>query len=311
MQAHFVKLSPGEASLLAFERTGRSFPFYWHYHPEFEMTLIVDSQGQRLVGDNMADYGPGDLVLLGPNLPHTWRSQHNSGASGKLHRAVVIQFGADFLGKAFFGLPEFSAIRDLFQRSEMGLDFGPTNAGKQAAVQIIRLPNLDGTRRILSLLDILLHLAVEQNAQRICDSVPRLSFSVKERRRIDAMCNYLGQHFSGPLDYKDLSRKVQMEQASLCRFFKRVTGRTITTYVNELRIGEATRLLMETDESTLEIAMQAGFGNYSNFLRQFQRIKRVTPSAFRRQLKAPTTSAPGETVVRGPVDDYSRQLTKC
>ena len=121
MRAHFEKVSSGAASLLAFERVDLEFPFYWHYHPEFELTLIVDSHGQRLVGDGIADYGPGDLVLLGPNLPHSWRSGPVHLSTESCHRAVVVQFREDFLGKPFFQLDEMETI--VSSGTKLNLDY--------------------------------------------------------------------------------------------------------------------------------------------------------------------------------------------
>src|ERR1700743_3417034 len=98
MRAQFEKVTFGEASFLVFERVDQEFPMYWHYHPEFQLTLMVDSQGQRLVGDGVADYGPGDLVLLGPNLPHTWCPTRPERKAAKRGRCLVMQFRQDFLG---------------------------------------------------------------------------------------------------------------------------------------------------------------------------------------------------------------------
>src|ERR1700680_4798200 len=102
MRAHFEKLIPGRESFLTYERRDSEFPFYWHYHPEFELTLILESSGQRLVGDGIDDYGPGDLVLLGPNLPHSWLSGPVKSRIRRIHPALVFQFREDFLGNQFF-----------------------------------------------------------------------------------------------------------------------------------------------------------------------------------------------------------------
>ena len=100
VKPYFEKVASGPSSFRAFERNDPEFPFYWHYHPEYELTLITESQGQRLVGDGIADYGPGDLVLIGPNVPHSWRSGPVKSSAAETHRAVVVQFRYDFLGGA-------------------------------------------------------------------------------------------------------------------------------------------------------------------------------------------------------------------
>src|SRR6266851_5254790 len=115
MLAHFEKLPGGTAPFSAFARVAAQFPFFWHYHPEYELTLILESKGQRLVGDGIADYGPGDLVLLGPNVPHSWRSGPMRSEAGSTHRAVVLHFRYTFLGEHFFKLKEMESVARLLR----------------------------------------------------------------------------------------------------------------------------------------------------------------------------------------------------
>lgn len=286
MKAHFEKVTPGSASLLAFERVDFEFPFYWHYHPEFELTLIVDSQGQRLVGDGIGDYGPGDLVLLGANLPHSYRSGPVKTAEPKCHRAVVIQFREDCLGPEFFKLPEMQPILRLLQRSACGLSFSHTVAGQAAAAKMMKFLSCSPAQRIVELLEILVLLASEPNPAALSTDRVRPMCRVEDQQRIDAICAHLSEHFDEEINYARLADKLYMDQASLCRFFKRATGRTMTAYVNELRVGAAAQLLTTTDLSVLEIGFQVGFGNYSNFNRQFKRIKGFGPRTLRQEFRS-------------------------
>jgi AraC-like DNA-binding protein len=283
MRAHFEKVSSGAASLLAFERVDLEFPFYWHYHPEFELTLIVDSHGQRLVGDGIADYGPGDLVLLGPNLPHSWRSGPVHLSTESCHRAVVVQFREDFLGKPFFQLDEMETIVRLLKRSASGLAFGHAANARALAQKIVEFPRLTPARRIIRLLDVLLDLAEESHAKVLSTDRVRPMCRVEDQQRIEQICTYLNERFEEEVNYLEIARRVHMDQASLCRFFKRATGRTMTAYVNEMRVGAAAQLLTDTDLSILEIGFKVGFGNYSNFNRQFKRIKGYGPRTLRQQ----------------------------
>jgi AraC-like DNA-binding protein len=283
MRAHFEKVSSGTASLLAFERVDLEFPFYWHYHPEFELTLIVDSNGQRLVGDGIADYAPGDLVLLGPNLPHSWRSGPVRLSTESCHRAVVVQFREDFLGKSFFQLDEMESLVRLLKRSASGLAFGHLKHARAIAQKIVEFPNLSPARRIVRLLDVLLDLAAETDTKVLSTDRVRPMCRVEDQQRIEFICTYLNEQFEEEVDYLEIARRVHMDQASLCRFFKRATGRTMTAYVNEMRVGAAAQLLTDTDLSILEIGFKVGFGNYSNFNRQFKRIKGYGPRTLRQQ----------------------------
>ncbi len=281
MKAYCEKVPAGAGSLVVFERVDRVFPFDWHYHPEFELTLIVNSRGQRLVGDTLSEYAPGDLVLLGPNLPHTWRSNASKG----MQRAVVVQFRGDSLGEKFLGLQEMLPIARLFGRSACGLGFGHTQCAGRVARRLRRLPSANPSRRLVEFLDILLDLAGEPAARALSADRTGTTSKPGDRERIEVVCQYLDQQLASGIDFARLAGLVHMNQASLCRFFKRAAGRTMTAYVTEARIAAATHLLLETDLSVLEIGFRVGFGNYSNFNRQFKRVKGVSPRALREQVQ--------------------------
>jgi len=283
MKPNFEKVVAGQSSFMAFQRNDPEFPFYWHYHPEYELTLIIDSHGQRLVGDGIADYGPGDLVLLGTNVPHSWRSGPVKSSSCESHRAVVVQFREDFIGESFFNLKEMEAVARLLRNASNGLAFGHTDTGAKVAKYLAKVPSVSPAKQLVLLLTALVDLADEPKAQVLSSLRVRPMCRPSDQQRIDAICLYLNEHFEEEIEFADLSKRFYMNQASLCRFFKRATGRTMTTYLNELRVGAAAQLLLHTDDSVLEIAFRVGFGNYSNFNRQFKRIKGFGPRTLRRQ----------------------------
>ena len=275
------KIASGPSSFAAFVRNDPAFPFDWHYHPEYELTLITESQGQRLVGDGIADYAPGDLVLLGPNVPHSWRSGPMKSEAPTTHRAVVIQFRHNFLGDNFFELKEMESVARLLGRAANGLAFGHTQTGRKVASYIADLPSLVPAKRLAKLLSALADLASEEDARVLSTLQLKPTCRGADQQRIDAVCLYLNDHFGDEIDFADLAERLHMDQASLCRFFKRATGRTMTAYLNELRVGAAAQLLIDTDKSVLEIGFRVGFGNYSNFNRQFKRIKGFGPRTLR------------------------------
>jgi AraC-like DNA-binding protein len=297
MKASFEKISPGASSFLGFERRDLAFPYYWHYHPEFELTLIVESHGQRLVGDGIEEYGPGDLVLLGPNLPHSWRSTPAESGSA-IHRAVVAQFREDFLGEKFFQTPDLSSVACLLCNAAGGLAFGHTETGFRIAKYLRDLPSLSPGQQLTTLLSALVDLSEEKQFRTLSSATFRPLCRLADQRRVDAVCRYLDTHFQEDVDFARLSANFNMDQASLCRFFKRATGRTMTEYINELRVGAAAQLLIDTDESVLDICFQVGFGNYSHFNRQFKRIKGVAPRSLRREFASDVGSiaSPGSHI---------------
>jgi AraC-like DNA-binding protein len=285
MKAHFEKVPLGSQSLRFFERRETTFPFHWHYHPEFELTLIEAGHGQRLVGDGIADYAPGDLVLLGPDLPHSWRSNPSTSRVPQANRAIVVQFRHDFLGKDFFSLHEMKSLAALLERAGSGLAFASTSAGQHASASLASFPTLSAPRRLIHLLEILQDLAEEKHATVLTTHAIRPIHRPADQERLDLVCSYLDQHFRR-VDFAALSRSIHLDQSSLCRFFKRATGRTMTAYVNELRIGNAAHLLTSTTLGTLQISLQVGFENYAHFARQFRRLKGCSPAQLRRQLRS-------------------------
>ena len=284
MRAECEKVIFSGASFLIFERVAPEFPLYWHYHPEFQLTLMVDSQGRRQVGDGVSDYGPGDLVLVGPNLPHAWRSGQLNSQTRQRHHAVDVQFRGTFFGEQFFRIEEMRPIVRLLQRSASGLAFGHTKTGQLAARKIMELPSLSPPRRVVSILNVLLDLASESDAKILSANWAPPICRVDYQKRVAAICAHLKTHFDHEIDFTAVARKFNMDQASLCRFFKRATGTTMTAYVNEIRVSAAAQMLTETDRSALDIGFSVGFGNYSNFNRQFKRVKGQSPRALRQQL---------------------------
>ena len=282
MSALFETVRPPVGSFTAYERIEREFPFLWHYHPEFELTLITDSEGQRMVGDGIGNYQTGDLFLIGPNIPHSYRSWPADSMSYKEHRAIIVQFRERCFGDHFFELPEMKSVSRMFQRSALGLTFGDTETGKSVAKSIRKIPQLPPCKRFVSLISVLVDLAAEDRAKPISTETILPLCHLEDQRRINQICSYLQQHFDQEIDFTELVRTMHMSQPALCRLFRRATGRTMTTYINQLRIGASTQLLATSDLSVLEIGFRVGFGNYSNFHRQFKNIKGVTPQSLRR-----------------------------
>jgi AraC-like DNA-binding protein len=150
---------------------------------------------------------------------------------------------------------------------------------------VAELPSLTAARRLVSLLSILVDLAEESKPQRLSANWVRPIGDLQEQKRIERVCQYLAEHFEEKINFAELSDEMQMGQTSLCRFFKRTTGRTMTTYANELRLGAASELLRGSEQTILDIAMKVGFENYSNFCRQFRKMKGCNPRTYRREFQ--------------------------
>ncbi|HLL89407.1 MAG TPA: AraC family transcriptional regulator [Tepidisphaeraceae bacterium] len=258
------------------------FPFLWHFHPEYELTLIPRGRGHRFVGDHVDRYGPGDLVLLGPDLPHTW---HAPPGPPRSQQAVVIQFRRDCFGSGFFELPELAPVAALLDRSRQGLQF--TGAARDGAAG--RMAAMGGStplgrvRELLAILELLAG-APAQNVRALSSRAFNPVLSDRGRRTIDRVCRFLAERYTSPdVSLGQAAAVAHLSPAAFSRFFRRVTGRTFTAWVADLRVGRACQLLAETDRTIATIALDCGFANLSNFNRRFLAHKGVRPRDYRRQ----------------------------
>jgi AraC-like DNA-binding protein len=279
MKAFFedIPSKKGDASFVAYAYSVPAFPFKWHYHPEYELTLITEGQGKRLVGDSHESFVPGDLVLIGPDMPHTWVSELQGREPSS---AVVIQFSADFIAP-FCQLPEFLQVKKILASSARGLYFSLPYA--HALIQDLRhLPDLEPALRIPALLRILHTLCTQP-----CEPLSSPAFvpirGAENERRFNVICQYVQTHAQEPLHAREAARILHLSESAFCKFFKRVSGKTFSDYVNDVRIGMACRLLLETELPIADIAFQCGFDNLSYFNRVFKSKKHCTPGQHRKR----------------------------
>ena len=262
------------------ERTLARFDAPWHFHPEIELTSIISSRGRRFVGDSIEPFGPGDLVLLGPNLPHFW---HNEEPARQRRRerahSVVLQFRPALLGDTLLATPELATVRRLLDRAARGLSFsGP--AARRAALRLRALGDRRGATALGELLLLLDELA-RARSRPIATETYSLPRSRKAELRLGRVFAFLNQHFREPLTLPQIARVAGLTPEAFSRSFKRMLGRNVTEVLTELRIDYAARCLVETDALIGSIALESGFSTLSSFNRQFLRLKRLTPRAYR------------------------------
>lgn len=267
---------PGGTTFTCFVRREAAFDFAWHFHREYELTLITEGSGRWYVGSAVERYGPGDLVLLGPELPHTFASDPSAGTAA----ASVVQFRHDFLGADFFGLPQFRSVAGLLARSVRGLRFTgvPDEVRHTLAT---RLPVLPAAAQTLELLRTLDRLTADAVATAITGPGYDPAPSTAVRDRVDAVCRHLQRHHTRPVRLADVAALVHMSPTSLSRFFRRAMGRTLTDHVNRLRVETACALLTGTAWPVTDIAARSGYQNLSNFNRRFKELKGLSPTQYR------------------------------
>lgn len=255
-------------------------PFQWHHHPEWELTLTLNSKGQRFIGDHIGDYTDGDLVLVGPNLPHTWMSRARI-AKGP-HRALVIWFSQEWLDR-FQGLPEWEGLKRLSIRGARGLAFDQS-VSLRVRSMIEQFFEGAPQERFLVLLKILALLEAGAATPLASTSVERTAHGIN-RDRIERVLNHLHSNFEQRVEMEHLAKIAALSVSGLHRLFVKQTGETVTDYLMKLRIGAAAAQLVATELPIAHIAGDVGYGSLANFNRQFRALKGVTPSAYRKALR--------------------------
>ncbi|WP_426110295.1 helix-turn-helix domain-containing protein [Massilia sp. PWRC2] len=252
----------------------------WHYHDEYELHLICATSGKVFVGDYIGTFGPGHLVLTGPNVPHNWVSL-DPPADGVKLRDMVIQFSHAPLEQMAAAIPEVKALMPLLQRASYGIEF--FDVSERARQRFMRIREGSGLTRFIEFLTLLGELAASSHYQ-LLSTVPMQSCDDDEALvRINAVVNFIVQNVSRPLSMKDLAQQLGMSERMFTRFFRGATGNSFTDFVNRLRINKACQLLMETERYVTNICYDAGFNNVANFNRRFLAFKGMTPKQFRQQ----------------------------
>lgn len=278
MKAELEKIVPGEGKpfMVAYRMNLPYLEFYWHHHPEYELTYKINVEGKRIVGDSYEEFKAGDLVLIGPDLPHTWVTDRK--IKNKNCDFVVIQFSAS-LFNSFIGLNEFESIKRLLQNSKHGLHFKNSKLFRE---KIMALPEKSGVEKINDLIWLLGQLS-KQKGRKLASSDYDVSQAKNKEQRINQVCTYLENNFSKPVSISEAASIINISPSAFCKFFKRATGKTFSDYLNDIRIGYACYQLIETDKQISTIARSAGFESVTYFNRVFTRKKNSTPREFRNE----------------------------
>lgn len=252
------------------------FEFYWHFHPEYELTLILSGKGNRLVGNHIQSFESGDLVLLGPYVPHVWVSDEKDAGPCE---ALVIQFPEAFI-QNLLHFPEWNGLHHLEQHAGKGLSY--SNSSKMELAQLtLRMQQIVESASLLGLIELLCQLSAKEGIPLATDvfSPPK---PAKDPTRLHAVLHFIQMHYLQPVTLKSTAASIHLSESAFSKFFSREMGKPFTTYLNELRVTHACRLLMETDKPISYVAHASGFENLSYFNRVFLQQKNVSPTGLRK-----------------------------
>ena len=266
----------------SFKVWSHGYPFRtvrWHFHPEYELHLVTATHGDRYVGDHIGRFWPGDLVLVGPNLPHNWISDVAAGEIVE-ERCLVLQFTGGFIASCTATFPELRFIEPLLKEAIRGVRFGADVAARVGPM-MRDLLDAEGARRIalfVGVLDLIGHAE---------ERVPLASIGFQPQpsaylsTSMNLVLQHIGQHFTHDLSETDLAKLSRQSVSTFARSFRKHTGMTFVQYVNALRIELACQYLGQEDLTITVICHEVGFNNVSNFNRQFLALKGMSPSKFR------------------------------
>ncbi|QHV99961.1 AraC family transcriptional regulator [Spirosoma endbachense] len=274
-----------ESSFTVRHDTLPHFKNIWHYHPELELHYIVKGEGVRFIGDKISNFSHGEVVLVGENLPHTWRSneQYFHNDPDLAIEVIVIQFLPDCLGEHLLKLPEAYLIPKLYEKAKSGMVItGKTN---QKLVELMRqavhATNLD---KIIILLSILKTLAETDEYEMIVSGRAEFYQSNEtDTLRLNKVCNYTLTNYKKDITLEEISAISNLSVTSFCRYFKLMTNKTYYDFLIEIRISHACRALIEDKTPTEVICFDCGFNNVSNFYRHFKKVTGLTPLEYKRK----------------------------
>ncbi len=261
------------------------YPTPWHYHPEYEIVWVTESTGQRIIGDHISGFEPGNLALIGPNIPHIYKNDsayYQPGHSRKA-RSVVIHFTAASLGYDFLELPESSSLRMLLENCATGLDItGATHT--VITRKLTDMLHLSGLQRWLCLVEILSIIASAKDTIPITHTT-MVGSNAKESDRLCAVLDWITARFDSQLTLREAAAVAGMQENAFSRFFAARTRKTFSGFIQELRLQKAARLLVQTEGSVTGLCFECGYNNVSNFNRQFRNRYQLSPGAYRRAFR--------------------------
>lgn len=262
---------------LVFNRSKSNFDFPLHFHPEFEINYILNGQGaKRIVGDHTSLIDKYELVLVGSNLYHGW--EQGECKSQKIHE-ITIQFHKDLFHGTLLKRNVMQPIKEMLEMSSRGIEFSQETI-KFLQPRIENLAMKKGIDSFIELFSLLYDLSSSRNQQML--STMQAGYDdFYNSDKIKAIYEYVETHFLEKIRVEDVAKKLNMTVISFSRLIKQRTGKTFVEFLNAYRIGYATRMLIETNQSISEIAFNCGFNNQANFNRIFKKAKGSSPTEFR------------------------------
>ncbi len=257
-------------------------PYFYdtlHFHPEWQITLMLESTGTQFVGDNVARFQAYDIYFLGSNLPHVFRNDAEYYSSSMRAHSISIYFRGDILGENFFDIPETLHLKSLLTEASRGFRIRNVEANKLTAL-IESITHKKGFDKLLTFLEILNAISVSPHKEFLSSIAYQSTQKEADNQRINDVFEFLMRNYERDVSLDEVAGIANMTPNAFCRFFKLRTRKTFSAFLNDIRIGHACRMLQSGDNSVLEVCYANGFNNVSNFNRQFKNRTKMTPSVY-------------------------------
>ena len=278
MKAQFEKIGSNQNALHAFEYKNERFTAPWHYHPEYELTYIVEGEGMRYIGNSIQKFGKGDFVLLGPNLPHCWK---NISPQVDSVRSFVFQWNDQLLGDKWILKDEFYNIKKLLDKASKGVRF-PSIVDDNIREQLENIIEKSKLDKVLSFTYLLEELSNIEDIELLTTKGFSANLNTVANQRIALIYDYVELNYQKKIKLSDISILVSMGNEAFCRFFKKSLNKSFFTFINEYRINLASKMLIETNRQVSQIAYDCGYESLPFFYRQFQKYMNCSPLVFRK-----------------------------
>lgn len=262
----------------------KHFTYPLHFHTEYEIIYIKESTGTRFIGNNISKYEPGDILLIGSNLPHFLKSDdvyHSEDCHLRV-KGTIVQFEKEFMYYAVNHYPHFIKIKNLFQESERGLFFA--KGCSQSLMDLLeKIPLESGLNQMFVFLEILKEMSEIKNRQTISTS-DFVNETIYDTTRIDKIISYLNKNYTRNVSLEEIASFAAMNASAFCRYFKSKTGKSFKNYLIDMRIGYACKLLMMEDISISQLSSKCGFETLSHFNRTFKKNTGYVPSEYKKTI---------------------------
>lgn len=268
----------GDDLFIILNHPNANFDYPIHCHPEYEINVVMKTSGTRVVGDSEEYFGDLDIVMTGPYVPHVWKSEYVT------NHVITIQFSRDLLNYQMISKRLFAPMRQMLMDSMQGLQFYGADAEriKDEIMELTRMQGFQTATKFLNILNSLAHASRRKLVSNMYES--EILISQSKSRRISKACKYIEENISRKISLSEVAKLVNMSDSAFSHFFKKKTGISFITYLNNMRVAKACDLLASTSLSASEICYDCGFNNKSNFIRIFTKRKNMTPIEYRNHI---------------------------